>query len=59
MAHLTFAGPLSAKNSTKLNENPSHDLVACTRLHTDGRTVFTSHGLYLYSVKNASCVRTS
>jgi hypothetical protein len=28
--HLTFTGQLSAKDCTKLNENPSHDLVACT-----------------------------
>jgi len=60
VTHLTFAGELFAKNScTKLNENPSHGLVACTGLQTDGKTVSISRGLYFYSVKNASCVRTS
>jgi len=46
--HLTFAGQFSAKNPcTKLNENPSHGLVACTGLQTDGRSPY--HVVFIFT----------
>jgi len=48
VTHLTFAGKLSANNfCTRLNENPSHCLVACTGLQTDGRSPY--HVVFIFT----------